>query len=199
MHWDGGRILMTHAPSSGSSQGLSLEAWRYDGVDWSPVTLSEPRITSHVHALAQVPGTVSLLLIESNSTLEYVPQPPLALRHGTDCGPLSPLLAGREQPRPGNVEFGLDVGNAPPSALVALAGSDRSASLPLGPCTLLAAPPLTIWLAPANNSGFATQRIPVPAQPRLIGSQWFFQAAVLQPQAPAGFTLSAALRVVVGS
>lgn len=38
----------------------------------------------------------------------------------------------------------------------------------------------------------------MPAQPRRIGSQWFFQAAVLQPAAPAVFTLSAALRVVVG-
>jgi hypothetical protein len=199
MHWDGSGILMTHSPYSSTVHATALEAWRYDGIDWTPVPLHEPRIVNHVHALAQVPGTVSVLLRDGYGVLEYVPRPPLALRHGTDCGASSPRLAGREQPRPGNAEFGLDVVGAPPSSLVALGGSDTPASLPLGPCTLLLAPPLTIWFASSNGQGFATQRIPVPAQPRLIGSQWFFQAAVLQPAVPAGFTLSAALRVVVGA
>jgi hypothetical protein len=47
----------------------------------------------------------------------------------------------------------------------------------------------------AGGTGFATHGIPVPAQPGLLGGQWFFQAATL---GPAGLRLSAALRIVVG-
>jgi hypothetical protein len=200
MHYDVQRanMLLTTTPNSGSTIPTLIEAWSYDGVTWTPVPLLEPRVAAFRHSIVPDPATGALLVVDGGSVLEFVHGPATAVRQGTDCGPLSPRLSAREYPSPGNARFGLDVAGAPPLGAVVIGGSTAATSVPIGNCTLLVSPPLVVMVQQANSSGFATQPIPVPAQPVLLGVQWFFQAATLQPAAPSGFTFSAALRVVVG-
>ena len=74
----------------------------------------------------------------------------------------------------------------------------KQASIAIGPCTQLVAPVLASVFLLANGGGFVEFDLPVPANAVLLGTPLFFQAAALDPAAPAGFTTTAGLRLVVG-
>jgi hypothetical protein len=175
----------------------SIEAWSWDGVTWTPLPLLESRVVSHDHSIVELPGTSRLFVVDG-SILELVHQPPRVEDLGGACDAFAPRLGGRSQPSPGNADFGIDVAAAPPQGLVALAASPAPGSVAVGNCTLRAALPLSILVAVANAEGFASLPIPVPPRASLLGTQCYFQAAVLRPVPPGGLTLSAALRVTVG-
>lgn len=66
-----------------------------------------------------------------------------------------------------------------------------------GRCTLLVQPLVSVVVV-ADARGLAQVVLPLPVDPELIGAVAVAQGAVLDPGSPAGFALSAGLRVVVG-
>ena len=159
---------------------------------------SEPHIVDSRHSLVREPTRGSQLLVDGGSTLEFVAQPMVvaARRHGLRTpGPGAGLPrdpdAGQRRVRPRRRARAC-------SPFILLGTSTGTTSLLIGPCTLHLATPLITVVLPTNAGGFTTHRLPLPAHVWLLGTNFGFQAAALQPQAPSGLALSAALRVTVG-
>ncbi|MGB3969718.1 MAG: hypothetical protein WBO45_23485, partial [Planctomycetota bacterium] len=98
----------------------------------------------------------------------------------------------------GNQAFALDLVRAPANALVAIAGADAPAALPLSGCTLLVAPGQATVALTASPLGTAQVPLPVPTTATLLGVSFYFQGAALSSTASNGFVLSAGLRVDLG-
>lgn len=192
------KTVMVTAPWSGSLLPRALEAWTFDGSTWAPLPLAEPRMLAQYHSLAAMPTTGTLFLSDGSSAQELVHVDPRADVLGAPCDPQAPLLVARAWPEPGNGSFGLDVVRAPPLGAFLLGGALSAAAVPIGTCTLQLGPPVTTIVGVPNAGGFASQPIPVPPLAGLIGTQLWFQAAVLQPLSASGVTLSPALRVRIG-
>lgn len=121
-----------------------------------------------------------------------------AAGYGSACTPAAPELAAGEWPRLGAQTFGIDVLQAPSSSLVAVLGALQMASLPIAGCVQLVQPGQAVLLLPTSVTGVATMSIPIPNVPSFVGLSLYFQAAAIDPQAPAGFTLSSGLRLAIG-
>ena len=101
--------------------------------------------------------------------------------------------------RIGNGTFTLEVDEAPNGSFVALLGATNSASLSVGPCTLLVAPGQSSQLLSTSANGLALQALPIPNSSAWIGVSLFFQVAALLPQSPTGFALSNGLHITLGT
>lgn len=192
------RIFMTRADETQTMTWSVVDAWTYDGVDWTPLPLAEPRVAGARHALVNSVTTGEILLVDTSAVLAFVDQPPLVSEFGTGCGAPTPLLSARDQPTMGNSNFGLDLACATPSSVAVFAGSDTATNQPLFGCTLLVGGQQVTATVPTNAAGFATRDLPIPFAPALLGTQWSFQALTPQVAAPAGFSLSAGLEITVG-
>ncbi len=76
--------------------------------------------------------------------------------------------------------------------------SDGSSCKPFFGCTLLVAPGVATALATCSTTGFASVPLSVPNTASLIGEDFYFQGASLQPTSANGFQLSAGLSIVLG-
>lgn len=194
----GNRIVMTRAEETNTMTWTVIDAWTYDGVDWTPLPIAEARVAGSRHALINSAATGEMLLVDTGAVMALVDQPPLVTTVGAGCGSPAPILAARDLPTVGNAEFGLDLVAGTPSSLAVFAGSDTVANQPLLGCTLLVGGQQVTATVPTNASGFATRDLPIPNVPTLLGTQWYFQGLVPQPAAPAGFALSGAVEITVG-
>lgn len=125
--------------------------------------------------------------------------PALAQTYGTGCG--GPAIDALGLPTLGNPSFGVRVTNGRAFAPTVLLFSLAPADVPLPPCRLLVANPLSQILIFTNAGGQATLPLGVPAAGSFLGVDLFFQAAVFR--APGGafadtLDLSGALRLQVG-
>jgi hypothetical protein len=109
-----------------------------------------------------------------------------------------PVL-GSSVPYVGSREFGLDLGRARPAAPALLGLSPTTRTLPLGSgCSLYLVDPSLVF-AVTSGTGFASQRMTVPANPALRGSILFAQAVVLDPQSVfAGLAFTSGLALTLG-
>ena len=115
-----------------------------------------------------------------------------------------PVLGSTQVPSLGNLSFALNVSNAAINQSVYLYFTTvPAAATPLavtGACSLYLDPTnLFFWLTtglsplgplPSGTSGFVTFPIPVPNDVGLAGAIFTFQAAILDPGAASGFTLT---------
>lgn len=108
-----------------------------------------------------------------------------------------PILDSAGQPaQVGNGDFELVVKGAQPGAPTFVALGLQQLSLPLFGGTLLLLPFKT-QTTQTDAFGQAHAAFPIPALPALAGVPLFFQAAVLDPTAPQGFSLTAGLQSVL--
>jgi hypothetical protein len=127
----------------------------------------------------------------------------VAVPYGLGCAGSNgrpPQLAAGDAPVIGNAAFGFEVSDAPPSAPLVLFASELRAAVPVGPCTLLVAPPWVDLLAVANGQGRAVVGLPIPARPELIGTYLRWQALTVDAGGAlfGFFALSAAVETVLG-
>lgn len=119
--------------------------------------------------------------------------------YGTGCAATSnrtPWLEARGAPTLSNLGFAIAAGDAPPNAATAwLVGTGR-ASVALGTCTALVAPPWYVIAQRTSSTGTATLPLPIPGDPAFLGLELRVQAAFADG---AGLALSDGMRVLVGA
>jgi hypothetical protein len=191
-----GRIVLVLQSSPPATP--AADVWSYDGTTWSSVTIAASYRVGYPHTAVGMQANGGVLVLDGSHVLALSPVPALARNYGSACGTAPPVLSGRTWPRIGSAAFGLDVAQAAANAPLALVAATAAANVPVGACTLLVAPGQAGLFALADAGGFRSLDLPVPAAPGLLGLTLFFQAAALQPASPAGFVLTAGLRVVVG-
>lgn len=108
-------------------------------------------------------------------------------------------LSAFRRPVAGDAAFHLDVradGGLRPAA-IGFGLAPASAALPNG-CTLLVGQTFHTVLWFTDPAGMVHQRVPLPGDLALRGASLFAQAAVLDPRAAGGFTMSQGLRLDLG-
>jgi len=183
------------------SDGLGYTVTEYDGVAWTPLPVdgdwnsAHPVLPSELQLVTGPNGNVAS--VGSGDVVELLPNPAGAGSYGTACTASAPYLLGSELPDIGQATFALDVTLAPANGIVAIAAGNQSANVSVLGCDLLVQP-ITTALLVANAQGFASNSLPLPANPLLLGSDFYFQAAALDATAPNGITFSRGLRITLG-
>jgi hypothetical protein len=126
-----------------------------------------------------------------------------AQTYGSGCpgtGGIVPAIGGNGLPQIGNPGFGINVQNGLPSSIALLAAGISSANIPVGPCTVLVAPPWATLALPLDASGTGSTPLPIPNSPQLAGVLLYAQYLVIDPNgAFLGFaSLSNGLEMLVG-
>ncbi|MEM7200827.1 MAG: hypothetical protein AAF628_11205 [Planctomycetota bacterium] len=192
-----------------SSPSHGNGTWEWDGSFWQSTSPATRPPSVEVDALAYHGGLQRLLLLATDDEGEFVTwvygddQPAAMQARGRGCeGAMAvPLLSGFDAPRLGSRAFAFDVTGAAPSTPATVLVSGRFTTLPLpGGCELLVDPtvllPTPVQLTTAQ--GFASQPVPIPMLPALIGAELHAQGAVADPGITFGAALSAALDVQIG-
>lgn len=171
-------------------------AWTYDGVDWSPLPIDT--------ASAQLPGQAfggfgNDLLVASGSRLQKFSRDNSQLEAiGAPCTSDAARLSADVWPDLGQAAFALRITHAPAAAFALLAGSTNQIAVPALGCTLRVDPTQIAVALPTDARGRAAAPLPVPNTVSLLGAELFFQAATASALAPAGLSLTAALRLRIG-
>lgn len=193
--WDRQTIVSVQA------EFVGVRLWEYDGVAWTPVSAAGESGSEHPVNLYEpfaVTGPSGHLVVSDFDTLlELLPTPSSAQAYGTACTASAPHLTATNIPDLGQPNFAIEMTLAPTNSLLALAGADQNANVPVLGCTLLVAPVWTNLLA-SNALGYARMALPLPTTPSLLGLNFYFQAAALDATAPNGITLSRGLRITLG-
>jgi hypothetical protein len=180
------------------------QVWSYDGAAWTLRPMLGTAGSANV-LRAELPRGVTaddgrLYVVDQTiGVLELLTTPARTAVIGQPCGPMPLQLTAASLPQPGASAFGLEVLGAPANGAVAIGGADGPASLPFFGCTLLLAPNQATAFRTASTTGFVQLALPLPPVPTLVGMSFWFQAAALAPTSPNGFTLSAGLRIDLGS
>lgn len=175
------------------------QAWSFDGQTWNPLGL--PPNTRFFESTRVTGGLLvpSLSIVDLSSVSTFAVAAARTHPYGTPCGAQAPYLSASQWPRIGTGTFTLEVAEAPNGSFVALLGATNSASLSVGPCTLLVAPGQSSQLLSTSANGLALQALPIPNSSAWIGVSLFFQVAALLPQSPTGFALSNGLQITLGT
>ncbi|HLQ38211.1 MAG TPA: kelch repeat-containing protein [Planctomycetota bacterium] len=189
-----GRVVLVQPDAT--RPGLAV--FGYDGATWTPIPLASNFPFTLDHDVVYRFASQRLEVFTGSQVIEVSRAPALAEVVGNGCGADVPTLAARSWPRVGATDFGLEMSRTPAGAACAIVGGTTRASLPIGPCTLLVSPVLASVFVLANADGFAPLAVPIPGNTALLGATPLFQAAALDATAPAGFTMTAGLRVMVG-
>lgn len=175
--------------------------WEYDGVSWTQLPVAGDAYSAHPlpsnQPLASTGPSGNLVVTDLQGVMELLPNPSSAESYGAACTTSAPQLLASELPDIGRAGFAVEVTFAPANGLVAIAAGNQSANQSVLGCTLLVQP-ITTALMVANAQGFVAQPLPLPANPALLGGEFFFQAAVLDATAPSGITLSRGLCITLG-
>jgi len=175
--------------------------WEYDGASWTQFSVAGDVYSQHPltasQPLACTGPNGNLVVTDIQGVLELLPNPSSAESYGSACTTAAPQLLASELPDIGRAGFAVEATLAPANGLVAIAAGNQSANQPVLGCTLLVQP-ITTALLVADPQGFVAQSLPLPANPALLGGEFFFQAAVLDGTAPAGISLSRGLRIALG-
>jgi len=187
---------------------VQLEPWlppalfAFNGSGWVPEPATGPAggpVPGLVYAKAVTgPAGRFTVIDQAWGAVERVPGPAAAVAIGAACTATAPQLFAAALPRIGDATFELDITRGPSGGLVALVGATTGANLPIGGCTLRVNPNEASLLLNVGPTGGARLGLPIPNQAALLGHSFYFQAAALAPTAPAGFTLSAGLRLDLG-
>jgi hypothetical protein len=175
----------------------------YTGSSWLPLpavgdqNLSPSLGFSELSMVPGVGGRVTLLNSGMGLVAELIPTPARVSSYGSGCnGGLQ--LAANSLPQLGNAGFGLELVGIGPNAPAAIVGAAQPASVPLFGCTLLVAPGVATALVTSSATGLASVPLSVPNTASLLGADFYFQGAALQPTSANGFQLSAGLSIVLG-
>ncbi len=178
--------------------------FEFTGSGWAPLPVTGPAggpVPWLLYGFAVTGPSGRLTILDHGTTwgaVELLTAPAAATALGTACTSTAPRLFGAALPRVGEATFELEVTRVANGGLVALAGAATGANLPFGGCTLLVNPGEASAVLAASATGVARFVLPIPNQAALLGEDFFFQAATLDTSAPAGFTLSAGLRLDLG-
>jgi hypothetical protein len=192
------RMLLVGQPATGPSSS-SMEAWEYDGTTWTLLSTAAAYLPNQFHlALAWDQQRQRAVLFDSSTVRELTSVPADASLLGSGCGAPPPLLSGRTRPRTADSQFGLELLTRPNLPCLFALGF-ASGSTPIGNgCTLLLQQNAAGTFVLANGNGLAVQPIPLPPNQALRGFLVYAQGGALDPAAPGGLALSAALRMTVG-
>jgi len=178
------------------------QLFEYTGSAWLPLPVvggvGSAHILHGVQGLACTGNDGRLVVVASGYVSEMLSDPSGAESYGQTCTALAPSLLASELPDIGRANFALHVTSAPSNGLVAIAGADQPANLPVAGCTMLVQPGVASALLVANANGFAQLPMPLPANQALLGADFYFQAGALDSTAPAGITMSRGLRITLG-
>lgn len=219
--WDGStwqQIPTMHAPGLGSFElcfdarlarivafstfsGPGLQMWTYDGIDWQPLTTSAAAATpfpANDWAFTACMGpTGAATTLGWDGVYELVLDPATVIDFGAACEPAAPRLRARTAPQLGSATFAFEVLGADAGGAVLLAGGTQPANAPLLGCKLLVGGTTTAALAIAGPSGIATCSLPIPGNPSLASTSFYWQAIALT--GPPGLHLSAGVQTVLGN
>lgn len=169
--------------------------WEWDGAGWTgPRTLP-----SHGGQSVFDPGLRRPMLLDSQA-LTLTDAANGVQTYGVGCAGSRgmPWLASNP-PTLGNRSFAVDAGALPPLApcLFGLASGQGSTLVAPG-CNLVLGGPLAIHGAVANNAGFASVPVAIPAAPGLRGQVVHAQALALDGATAVGLSMTAGLRLMLG-
>lgn len=173
----------------------------YDGVAWTQLAVdgdawsAHPLLASELQVVTGPTGNAAS--VGWGIVVELLSDPAGAEEYGTACTVAAPNLLASELPNLGQASFALEVTLAPASGIVAIAAGHQSANVPVLGCDLLVQP-ITTALHIADAQGYVRSPLPIPANTALLGSEFFFQGAVLDPAAPSGLTFSRGLQLTLG-
>lgn len=169
---------------------------------------AEPRLAAGGRYIAFTSPARNLVLPDASGTNDVLVRDlgatAVGLAYGSACSGTSPIPVQAEpigQPFVGNAAFRVGVCNGYPSALSMLAVSVASASTPVGPCTVaLGGSVLLLGGTFTDNFGYASEAVPIPANPGLVGVTFYGQYLVWAPNGPfLGFAqLSQGLAITIG-
>jgi hypothetical protein len=192
----------------GSRGGLDLhEVWEWDGSSWRGGARDVPSrpgqrmvFDDQRGALVIVTPVFAGTIAVSNDLWIGSPQVATTAVEGTGCGgALTPALRSFGAPTIERGALALEVADAPPNQLVLVGVAPALLPLPLGHgCTFYLHAGTAAVASYSNEQGFASFVVAVPRRPALIGLAALFQAGVLDPGAPLGIALSAALLTRIG-
>ena len=212
--WDGQQWTQIAAPQATSPfgrQAMAFDAlagrvvlftaeianvgvWSYDGVAWSRAP--GPPGYSPFGELQATTDAQGAALLDTGLLWRRAASLARVASYGAGCAGAAELAA-RTVPVLGSHRFGVELTGLQAAGLAAALFADAPANVALGGCTLLVGQPVSRLLF-ADAQGFAALALPVPADPSLRGRTLFCQAASLLPAVPAGFALSAGLRLLLG-
>jgi len=169
----------------------------WNGAAWAP--LATTNLPGGAAGIGSDPSTGDLLFftpqLHSPATRIAPPAPPAVAQVGVGCAPGTPPRLIADVPWLGNPRFLLEARDIGAGGICVFGLAASTASQPLGNCTLLLGGSPTLLDAVANPAGVAGVTLPIPVQPPLRGAVVYAQAGTL---GPAGFALTAGLRLVVG-
>ncbi|MCA8966762.1 MAG: hypothetical protein KDC48_17910, partial [Planctomycetes bacterium] len=190
-------VLLSPGPTP-----TSTEAWTLEATGWQ----SLPTIARSLPAWGEVgfnavgfPYPYGMLLKHDFDLYSLSTSEAGSVDYGTACTASAPRLVTNGWPRLPTPDLRVEVLGGPASSLIALLGATQAASVPIQGCALLVDPSGAVVLMPTNQAGFASTPLPIPGAPTLLGLDLFFQAACLDPTAPAGFTTSRGRRLTLGT
>jgi ELWxxDGT repeat protein len=195
---------------AGTDGGVDgLEVWRSDGTaaNTTPAASLVPGAVSASPFQFARAGTKVFFKAVDPATGTELWSLPIAATRATVAEPFGVPCAGLSAPHAlpiglpsaGNLQFGIALDQAPPTALALLVlGLDRG-NLPIG-CTLYAASPTTTIATVTNGVGSASLPAGIPNVPAFVGQVLVAQWGALSPGGPALGTavLSNGLFLVVG-
>jgi len=184
-----------------ATSSLGYRLWEYDGVTWSQLAVAGDQNSAHpllaYSARADTSPGGNLVVTDIFGVMELLPHPSSAESYGSACTAAAPLLGASQMPDIGQASFAVEATLAPANGPIVIVAGDQSANQQALGCTLLVQPTTTMLMV-ADAQGFAAQPLTLPANPALLGGEFFFQAAVLDATAPAGISLSRGLRITLG-
>jgi hypothetical protein len=168
-----------------------LGVWTFDGLAWT--RLPGPTGFAPFGELAASATARGSVLLDTGITWRHGPSLARVEALGAACAGAAGLWAGTV-PAFDAGDFGFELTGLGAGGPALLLLGTASANVAIGSCTLSVAQPLAMFVV-ADALGCARLSAAVPADPSLRGQSLFAQAANL---APAGFALSAAMRLVFG-
>jgi Tol biopolymer transport system component len=150
---------------------------------------TNPSIAANGRYIAFDSTARNLVIPDSNGTGDVFVRDLAALAvataYGTPCPGASPIPSQAEgigQPFVGNASFAVGVTDGFPIAAALLALATTSASIPVGPCTVLLGTGLLLGPTTyTDNFGFTSSPLPIPANPTLTGLTIYAQYLVFDP------------------
>jgi hypothetical protein len=185
-----------------ADNGVAM-GWSFDGQAWTSIgSLPGFYGTATIHdfdgRVLGFPYPHGLVLADGANLHTLSATAAKANQYGSGCGTGALHVGVDGWPGLTTPSFAIEVQGAPSSSFAALVGAVQSASIPMAGCTLLVQPGQLLALLPTSGFGIATAPLTVPSNSAFLGVNLFFQAAALDPLAPAGIALSRGLQIVVG-
>jgi len=187
----------------GVDPALNGDTWEWNGTQWTQTWLARlPDLLplgGGPNSMAYDERRGCMLLHDGVELWTYTTQPGTSSAYGVGCGAAAPLtLRAPNRPFLGNEGFHLLLSGAPIRQPFAVFLGFQPDNTVLGAGCTAWLVPAQVWLTGVTDSVATLAHSPLPGDPALFGLTGGLQAAVLDPSAPLGFTVSNGLALVLG-